>query len=60
MNIEINLTEKQIVQIVAQDIKHSYAVNKKLHGNKIDEADINALRAALKLVYHFYTGKNLK
>jgi hypothetical protein len=60
MNIEINLTEEQIEQIVAQDIKHSYVINKELHGNKIDEADINALRAALKLVYHFYTGKHIE
>jgi len=60
MKLEINLTEDQIDEIVSESIKKSFAVNKRLYGNKIDQEDEKTLRAAMKVVYHFYTGKLLK
>ena len=60
MKLEINLTEDQIDQIVSESIKQSFAVNKRLYGNKIDQEDEKTLRAAMKVIYNFYTGKLLK
>lgn len=60
MKLEITITPEQEDKVVAKSIKTAYRINKSIYDPHAVPGDEESLRKALKVVYHFYTGKVLK
>ncbi len=59
MKIKIKLSSNQESKIVAKSLQQAYDLNYGMDSG-INKGDIQELQEALRIVFHYYTGKTLK
>lgn len=60
MKLKLNLDGHQEDKIVAKSLKQTFERNEGEFWRKIDQEDSDQIRAACRVLYHYYTGKVLK
>ena len=58
MKLKLKLTLNQESKIVSKSLQQAYDRNHAIEG--INEHDVRELQKALRVVFHYYTGKTLK